>query len=275
VTASGSLPLAVIVPTLNAEAHLKATLAALGPAIRLGASVVVVDGGSTDETTNIARDHGIRLLTSPGSMYAALNVGFRSTDEPWLTWINADDLIFCDLLQSRIAAAGAADITYGRVDFIDSQGRFIHSWLSAPPRALGALYRSGYSPILQQGTLFRRSTFDRLNGFDERYRFVGDADFWWRASEAGLAFSRSNHPPVAAFRIHAAQLSTAHAREMRAEHRRMVAAHTGRWRPSVVGPLFRWRLENLGAYGMRWLRSVQLAGKARLASSYDVPRYEG
>jgi len=273
-TSTVRLPLAIVVPTLNAEAHLATSLAALKPAIRLGASVTIVDGGSTDRTTAIAHEHGIRVLAAAGSMYAALNAGFRAASEPWLTWINADDVLFCDHLEQRLAVAGSADITYGRVDFIDSQGRFIHSWLSAPPKFLSPLYRSGYSPLLQQGTLFRRAVFERLGGFDERYRFVGDADFWWRAVEAGFHFARSRHPPVAEFRIHPAQLSSAHALEMNHEHASMVAEHGGRWRPSALGPLAVWRLENVGAYSMRLLRRAQLDGAIRLAPSYDIPRYD-
>jgi len=271
-TATG-LPLAIVIPTLNASAHLAASLAALEPAIRLGASVTIVDGGSTDRTIAIAHEHGVSVIAAEGSMYAALNAGFHATAEPWLTWINADDVLFCDHLERRLAAAERADISYGRVDFIDSQGRFIHSWLSARPKSLRPLYRSGYSPLLQQGTLFRRTVFERLGGFDDHYRFVGDADFWWRAVEAGFHFARSRHPPVAAFRIHPAQLSSAHALEMDHEHACMVAAHGGRWRPSALGPLALWRLENVGAYGMRLLRRAQLDGAVRLAPSYEIPRY--
>ena len=273
-TALDRLPLAIVVPTLNAGAYLRSTLTAIKPAIRAGAQVVIVDGGSTDETLEIAREHGIDALATAGFMYAALNAGFRATDRPWLTWINADDILFCDQLASRLGTARNADISYGRVDFIDTEGRFIHSWLSAAPEALGGLYRSGYSPLLQQGTLFRRSAFDRLGGFADTYRFVGDADFWWRAIDAGCAFVRSTHPPVAAFRIHPDQLSAAHAREMSQEHRRMVKDHCGHWRISSMASLALWRLENLGAYGMRCLRRSQLDGALRLASSYDVPCHD-
>lgn len=273
-TANSTIPLAIVVPTLNAGAYLATCLTALAPAVRMGASVTVVDGGSTDGTIDIAQSHGIRVAAAAGSMYAALNAGFRGTSEPWLTWINADDVLFCDLLPLRLAAAAKADIAYGRVDFLDPLGRFVHSWLSASPGALSPLYRNGYSPLLQQGTLFRRSVFEHLGGFDDRYRYVGDADFWWRAVEAGFIFARSRHPPVAAFRMHHGQLSAKNEIAMKHEHADMVARHGGRWRPASLAPLALWRLENLGAYGMRLLRRVQLDGTMRLAPSYDIPVYE-
>jgi glycosyltransferase involved in cell wall biosynthesis len=273
-TGPDRLPLAIVIPTLNACAYLRSCLATLELARRLGATVIVVDGGSSDDTVAIAREHGVQVVTAAGSMYAALNAGFHVTEEPWLTWINADDILFCDQLPSRLRATRDADVSYGRVDFIDTQGRFIHSWLSAAPRALGRLYQSGYSPLLQQGTLFRRKVFERLGGFNESYRFVGDADFWWRAVTAGFVFTRSHHPPVAAFRIHSGQLSATYAGEMNQEHWRMVAGNGGRCRAFSLAALALWRLENLGAYGIRFLRRSQLDGTMYSAASYDIPRYD-
>jgi rSAM/selenodomain-associated transferase 2 len=58
--------LAVVVPTLNEAARLAAALGSLraqsGPPERM----VVVDGGSSDDTTRVAADHGAELLVERG-----------------------------------------------------------------------------------------------------------------------------------------------------------------------------------------------------------------
>ncbi len=265
--------LGIVVPALNAAATLPATLHSLHGAAATGAEILLVDGGSTDDTVAIAAAHGVAVHTAPGGMYAALNVGFRRLRAAWLTWINADDLLYADRLAERVRPGGGADVVYGPVDFIDPAGRFVHSWTSGHPADLLPLYRAGYSPLLQQGTLFRRSVFETLGGFDESYRFVGDADFWWRALEAGFVFRRAGPPPVAAFRLHGDQLSQRFATEMRAEHARMVAAHGGRRRsPRSWLGVARFRGRNLPAYVVRCLRRGDLEGRARLAGSYDVVR---
>jgi glycosyltransferase involved in cell wall biosynthesis len=268
-----ALSLGVVVPSLNAAVTLAATLESVRPAMQVGAEVVVVDGGSTDSTTEIANERGVRVEHCGGGMYAALNHGLRLLQSDWFTWINADDLLYSDRLIGRMQSADNADVLYGPVDFIDLAGRFVHSWTSGSPADLLRLYQAGYSPLLQQGTLFRRRVFEQLGGFDDAYRFVGDADFWWRALEAGKRFHRCTHPPVAAFRLHGGQLSQRHAAPMRAEHDRMVAAHGGRCRSLRSWlALCRFRGRNLSSYLVRCLRRRDLEGGVRLPGSYDVVR---
>jgi len=263
----------IVVPTLNAAVTLRATLLSLRAAVTEGAEILLVDGGSTDDTVAIAESEGVAVVSTAGNMYAAVNAGFRRVRGEWLTWINADDLLYADRLGPRVRSAAGADVLYGPVDFIDPAGRFVHAWTSAAATDLLPLYRAGYSPLLQQGTLFRRSVFERMHGFDESYRFVADADFWWRALEAGVVFRRATHPPVGAFRLHAGQLSQRFAREMRAEHDRMVAGHGGRRRTlrSWLG-LLRLRGVNLSSYAIRFLRRGVLEGWPRMPGSYDVVR---
>lgn len=270
-------PLAVVVPTLDAAATLRCTLESLRPLVDDGCRIVVVDGGSVDETVAIANSFPCTLLTAPGSMYEAINVGFAHADAEWLTWINADDLLYADTAMTRMSEARAEDdILYGPVDFIDSAGRFLHCWQSAAPRHLLALYRGGYSPLLQQGTLFRRSVHAALGGFDTRYTLVADADYWWRALERGLRFRQASSRSVAAFRLHARQQSFRHHERMRSEHDAMVAAH-GRStsRALAIAALWRWRCANATNYVVRCLRQANIRGRSGCVRSYDIPPAAG
>lgn len=265
--------LGIVIPTFNAASTISATLDALRPAVAATAKVVVVDGGSTDDTLSIAAGCDVRLQHSGDGLYGALNTGFRSLETEWMTWINADDLLFCDTVATRLADSGDAQVLYGCVDFIDLQGRFMHSWQSAAPGSLLSLYRGGYSPLLQQGTLFHRSVFDTVGGFDASYSFVGDADFWWRALEAGFLFKRQRGPPVAAFRLHERQLSQRYRTAMRQEHATMVANHGGisqAWRARCLS--IGWRVGNVPGYLLRALRRRDIEGRARFARSYEVAR---
>jgi glycosyltransferase involved in cell wall biosynthesis len=263
--------LGIVVPTLDAEATILTTLTTLLPAINAGCEVVVVDGGSRDDTLRSVDSLGLRHIFAPGSMYEAINAGCRLLRTPWLTWINADDLLYTDTLAARLEAAREADVVYGVVDFIDFAGRYQHSWRSARPEDLLHLYRAGYSPLLQQGTLFRRQVFEGVGGFATDLRLVGDADFWWRALDAGFRFRESGPPPVGAFRLHSGQLSHRFSAAMRAEHRGL-AERRGvrpRWWSGIPRAV-RFRGRNARNYLIRYLRQACLAGRPKLVGSYTA-----
>lgn len=92
-TPSGGEPLSlsVVIPTLNAAGTLPATLAALAtstPGIEL--DVVVVDGGSTDETLDVAQRCGVRIAHADGGRGPQLAEGARVALGAWFLFLHAD-----------------------------------------------------------------------------------------------------------------------------------------------------------------------------------------
>ena len=87
--------ISVIIPTLNAEATLAATLTALVPAAVDGLvrEVIVVDGGSTDKTADIVEDAGAQLLRKSGGRGYQLTVGAKRAKQPWLLFLHADTVL--------------------------------------------------------------------------------------------------------------------------------------------------------------------------------------
>ncbi len=78
--------ISVIVPTLNDEARLVACLAPLVPAAMEGLvrELIVVDGGSTDQTLEIADDAGAVILKGSGDAHARWDQGIAKAKGPWL-----------------------------------------------------------------------------------------------------------------------------------------------------------------------------------------------
>lgn len=82
--------LSVIIPTLDAEASLPATLAALAEARPLLREIIVADGGSRDRTVAIAEAAAARVLTAPRGRGAQLSAGAAVAEGDWLCFLHAD-----------------------------------------------------------------------------------------------------------------------------------------------------------------------------------------
>ena len=78
--------LTVIIPAWQAEATLADTLACL----RDAGEIIVVDGGSTDRTVEIARSCGARTIASSKGRGPQLNAGAAAAQGDWLLFLHAD-----------------------------------------------------------------------------------------------------------------------------------------------------------------------------------------
>ena len=108
--------LSVIVPALDEALHLGATLQALREARARGAEVLVVDGGSSDETAVLAQSLADRDLHSPRGRAAQLNAGAAAARGEILLFLHADSVLpaaFDGLVEAAIADRVLA---WGRFD---------------------------------------------------------------------------------------------------------------------------------------------------------------
>lgn len=94
--------LTIVIPTLNANAHLPGALKALaatgaprtadapagGDAIP--AEIIVADGGSTDGTAEFAAAGGARLVKAPRGRGAQFEAGAHAANGDWLLFLHAD-----------------------------------------------------------------------------------------------------------------------------------------------------------------------------------------
>jgi glycosyltransferase involved in cell wall biosynthesis len=83
--------ISVVISTLNSEAPLGETLAALVPAAVDGLvrEVIVADGGSTDRTLAVADDAGARIVAAEPGRGAQLKAGAAAARFPWLLFLDA------------------------------------------------------------------------------------------------------------------------------------------------------------------------------------------
>lgn len=152
--------LAVVIPTLNASGHLAVTLTALP---RVG-QVIVVDGGSTDDTAQIVASHGARLVTSRPGRGHQLAAGAAAATSPWLLFLHADTRLDVEAWTStrqRLAEPAGPDragVFHLRLDDPGWRARLLEIGVRLRV-ALLAL------PYGDQGLLISRRLYDQVGGF--------------------------------------------------------------------------------------------------------------
>ena len=153
----------VIVPVRNEAGSLADTLAMLRHALQAGDELVVVDGGSTDASVEIARELADRVILCAPGRARQMNAGARQASGDWLWFVHADTRLNRAHRQ-RLASLPAA-ARWGRFDVRLSGRRFLF-------RVIGALInlRSRFSGIAtgDQGIFVRRDTFNALGGYPDQ-----------------------------------------------------------------------------------------------------------
>jgi glycosyltransferase involved in cell wall biosynthesis len=81
----------IIVPTLNEQAHIVATLNALQQ-LSGDKEILVVDGGSTDATVSLARSQGVTVLEAPKGRGPQMHAGALEAAGGVLWFVHADTI---------------------------------------------------------------------------------------------------------------------------------------------------------------------------------------
>ena len=87
--------ISIVIPTLNAASGLAACLTALVPGVVNGCvrEVIIVDGGSTDRTLEIAEASGATILRTGQGRGSQLKAGAEEAKSEWLLFLHADTVL--------------------------------------------------------------------------------------------------------------------------------------------------------------------------------------
>ncbi|MCD6269290.1 MAG: TIGR04283 family arsenosugar biosynthesis glycosyltransferase [Deltaproteobacteria bacterium] len=154
--------ISIIVPTLNEESSLTATINLAQKSERI--EIIVVDGGSSDQTLEIAHSLQVKVVSSQAGRAGQMNAGAREARGDILLFLHADTLLpegydkcIHRILRDRSVALGAFRLG------IKAQG------ISFRIIEFGANLRSRYCnlPYGDQAFFMRRQRFEQLGGFPE------------------------------------------------------------------------------------------------------------
>jgi len=179
--------LSIIIPALDEEAAIGATLRALEGVP--GCEIIVADGGSRDATRAIAAAHeGVGCIACARGRAAQMNAGAAAARGDIFLFLHADSIL------AAAAAARLADALAARPESPGGAFRFALDSRRARYRLieLGVSIRTRlfHLPYGDQGLFARRAAFEALGGFRELSRGE-DLDFVLRLRRLGpLYFPR-------------------------------------------------------------------------------------
>ena len=156
--------LSIIIPVLNEARALVATLAVLQPMRARGAEVIVVDGGSADDTVAIAADHVDQVLVAPKGRALQMNAGAHLASGEALFFLHGDSLPPADADQRILQAFAGGGRAWGRFDVrISGTSPLLRvvAWLMNRRSRLSGIATG------DQGMFMTRAAFAAAGGFPE------------------------------------------------------------------------------------------------------------
>ena len=148
--------------------------------------LIVVDGGSTDDSVSIIRQYASRIAwwcsEKDGGQSNAFNKGFSHAKGKYLTWLNADDVFFPGAIK-RICTAcknnPQCEWFAGGCCWLDPDLRIIRCSRGRPFSLMRAA--AGDIQVYAPSSVFARSLFQRFGGYvDEQCNYVMDIELWNR-----------------------------------------------------------------------------------------------
>jgi len=186
-----SIPIvSVIVPAYNASLFISQAIESVLAQTFTDFELLIVDDGSTDSTTSIAKrycqqDSRIRLFSQANKgVSAARNVGIQMTQGKLIAFLDADDQWLPDKLAAQIEHLNShpsVGVSFGRVEFVNQDGMHTGQYSTARLTGLKSQdFLYGDPTSTTSNWVVRREVFEQVGVFDEDMSYSEDTEWLFR-----------------------------------------------------------------------------------------------
>jgi glycosyltransferase involved in cell wall biosynthesis len=179
--------ISVIVPSLNEEKYISATLKSLkNQDIREKYEIIVSDGGSKDRTLDIAKKFADKIVIADRGISRGRNAGARIAKGDILMFVDADTiLLFNTLSQVKkiFRKKGIVGAAWPVIPTSPQVKDFILYWMYS--QFMKASIKAKRPQVAGISFACRRNVFEKVGGFDESMEVGEDFDLSKKLSDHG------------------------------------------------------------------------------------------
>ncbi|MCA1737071.1 MAG: glycosyltransferase [Actinobacteria bacterium] len=180
--------ISVVTPSFNQARFLRETMESIHSQGYPNLEHIVIDGGSTDESTAILAEYDSRLAfwvsEKDKGQTDAIARGFDRATGDVFCWLNSDDVFVPGALKAVgtiFRGSAEVDFLYGDAVWIDEAGGFIKHKKEQAFNRFVICFDHNFIP--QPSTFWKADLYRISGGVDRSFNLAMDADLWLRMAE--------------------------------------------------------------------------------------------
>jgi glycosyltransferase involved in cell wall biosynthesis len=181
------MKISVVIPTYNRYDFLKRAIDSVLAQTYLCDEIIVVDDGSTDNTSQIKKDtpNVTYIYQKNAGVSAARNSGINIAKNEWIAFLDSDDVWHVDKIQEQVQFHKEHQDIF--ISYTDESWVRDNKEVKIPKKfkKIGKdafLENISYCNIAPSSTLVHKKLFDTYGLFDEKLEVCEDYDLWLRIS---------------------------------------------------------------------------------------------
>lgn len=188
------MKITIVTPSFNQGKFIKRTIESVLAQNVENLEYIIMDGGSTDETIDILKSYGDRIIwrsEKDKGQTDAVNKGIRMAQGEIIGWLNSDDIYYPDAIGKVIRVFEdnlGVNVVYGNANHIGEDDSFIEEYYTEDfdyERLKDICF------ICQPSLFFRKNIVDKYGYLDDTLQYCMDYDYWLRLGK-GERFYRLN-----------------------------------------------------------------------------------